>query len=140
MIDLHVLRIGNRLLPLRVLDPEKTPLMGYCVTAQFIGNMEGDVYAQMNNWEYAPLTIERAEACGFIHIMTDTRKGIPIYGVPIGKEVTKICWHADEEREDGGQGLFALYNYPNRVWIPDVHTLQNLFFSLTGKELTITRE
>lgn len=138
MIRLEELRPGNRLLPLGVPDPNLTPLMGYMVTPSFFGAMDLDVYAQMNNWEYAPLTIERAMACGFTHIMTDIRKQIPIYGVQIGKEVTKICWHADEEREDSGQGIFALYNYPNRVWIPCVHTLQNLFFALTGQELKIT--
>lgn len=135
MIKLNELRPGNRLLPLRVLDPENIPLMGYFITPGWFGAIENDVYAQKNNWEYAPLTIERALACGFTQTTGWDGQGNNYYGLKIGREETKIYWR--ESADDPNGGTFTLYNYHNRVWIPYVHTLQNLFFALTGQELQI---
>lgn len=128
MLTAKELRIGNLLSPLRVLDPENIPLMGYHICA---GHMSYSDERLNEDWEPIKLTIERLERCGFSLTKGFFKDG-PYYGHRHGTAEIILYYHSDYP-----EPVFSLYEYPVKVFIEYLHQLQNLFFALTGEELQI---
>lgn len=137
MIKASELRIGNRLKPLRVSELANTPLMGYAISASHITYSEEELN---NDWEAIPLTPDILGKCGFK----------PMQGGSDDDDLDYAAagWRAyySAPYMEGGKDHFLIWNNQPVGYLMDnyssaplkfLHQLQNLFFALTGEELTI---
>ena len=133
MIKSSELRIGNRLRPLRVIDPSNIPLMGYSICAAHIAY---SVQELNSDWEPIPLTTEILEKCGF----KDRTEGYRATGAVGGVWVAPSAFNGKDialyENWAGGK-LWSYYLGHYELPITSVHQLQNLYFALTGEELGV---
>ena len=119
MIDPKELRIGNRLSPRRVLDPENIPLTGYSICA---GHIAYSVERLNYDWEAILLNPEILERCGFESVDETTW---------VTRMNITLC------KGDDGYYLGNLNGQPYSKNQKYLHQLQNLYFSLSGTELEI---
>jgi hypothetical protein len=124
MIDPKELRIGNRLSPRRVLDPENIPLTGYSICA---GHIDYSVERLNYDWEPIKLNLEILENCGFKGI--DWEMDQYDCEIAIDRNNTLMYEHSEKEWLINGMYLSHRPKY--------LHELQNLFYCLSGKELEI---
>lgn len=128
MISAKELRIGNRLRPLRILDPENIPLLGYMICAGHIAYSEEDLN---NDWEPIPITPEILEKCGFKRGNDLTDRNV-FYATGIHSQIHSICV---------GDGGIMLHRSGTTMLlethIRSLHQLQNIFYCLCGEELTV---
>jgi hypothetical protein len=124
------LRIGNRLRPNHILDPENIPLLGYSICAGHIAYSE----EQLNyDWEPIPISAEILIACGFAvkaDAQNDDNKWHCRYYIKMG----------NDDELGFGLGCFEDW-FISGLQCPTnpqyLHQLQNLHFALTGSELEI---
>jgi hypothetical protein len=136
MIKANELRIGNRLWPLRVLDPENIPLMGYEISAGHIAYSEVELN---NDWGAIPLTTERLESMGFEMRLK--------YWEPFVGDAKGAWYHRGDlflvVLKSSGKVYRAIatngdeFGYVDGPEIVSLHQLQNLYFALNGEELTV---
>lgn len=130
MLKPSELRIGNRLRPRRLLDPENIPPLGYMICAAHIAYSEEELN---NDWEGISLTPEIMEKCGFEAMGDD------------GKDSDGWRCYYTARYNDSGKDYFCVWNDEPGYLMDNfssapllyVHQLQNLYFALTGEELTI---
>jgi len=130
MIKANELRIGNRLKPIRVLDPENIPLIGYAICAAHIAYSKEELNA---DWGPIPLTPQILEKFGFKKdkVTGDYWDMVDEYG--FSKQNFVIFHHEDGAFSIGSSlGEYSI-GKPFRY----LHQLQNSFFALTGEELEI---
>lgn len=126
MLTANELRLNNRIRPLGVLNPELTPYWGYGIAPPLFENMQH----QPERWEFwggIPLTAQSLELLGFQRHHGDwTKSGIRIgeyehgYGVVLKLSINE----------------WISFKAPPILYL---HQLQNLYFALTGEELTIPK-
>jgi hypothetical protein len=123
------LRIGNRLRPNHVVDPENIPLLGYSICAGHIAYSE----ERLNyDWEPILLKPEILEKVGFVNFPSgniDRWKKERFY--------LESNWFASP-----GKYKFNWENMDHTGSTPNtniqyLHQLQNLYFALCGLELEI---
>ncbi len=133
VVEISELRIGNYLLydgkivhvtMLSLdIDDEYNEIIGFCEFGNYSNEHSDWNRALAAKLDRIVLTVQTLEAVGF----SNPEKGYLIWS--LGK--TDIHMYDDS-------GKFRLDNYNgNRVEIEYLHQLQNIYHSLTGKELTI---
>lgn len=132
MIKTNELRVGNRLWPSRVIDPENIPLLGYKICAGHIAYSD----QQLNlDWEPIPLTEERLESMGI-----STMKDMPAK-LTIAQRSFNLYKNLMRDASGRYKGYSLCMKTENgstaHIFIYYVHQLQNIYFALTGEELTI---
>jgi len=128
MITPQELRIGNRLRPLRILDPENTPICGYSICA---GHLAYSIERLNYDWEGIIVSKDVLENCGF--------KNYPSGSLDrwrLNRFYLECSWYAKETF------IFRWENMDHTGAAPTtkikyLHQLQNLYFALTGTELVI---
>jgi len=131
------LRIGNlvKLLDRTVFTISSIEQKGFTVQ-----NKEETTWIEAEEFEPIPLTEEWLLKFGFEKIITDTEDA---YGIDYNLEVPDICYisYSDDFSCSIYGSEYASKNsigaIPNWNSIKYVHGLQNLYFALTGEELTI---
>jgi hypothetical protein len=131
------LRIGNlvKLLDGTVFTISSIEQKGFTVQ-----NKEETTWIEAEEFEPIPLTEEWLLKFGFEKIITDTEDA---YGIDYNLEVPDICYisYSDDFSCAIYGSEYASKNsigaVPNWNSIKYVHGLQNLYFALTGEELTI---
>lgn len=131
MIKPNELRIGNRLRPRRVIDPENTPIIGYAICAAHIAYSEEYLN---NDWEPIPLTPEILKKCGFVKHAS--------HSLILKVNEQLFLYHDQFEKLIRISFYETSFTYPIHLKEPGyhfqhLHQLQNLFHSITGKELEI---
>lgn len=109
MIQKNELRIGN-----------------WIYIGELIGQVNGDSFNTTIEFDPIPLTSEILEKCGF------SKKGT----IQLTRRII-LDWSFGSEfwLSDADNGDDTLFTFDN---ITSLHQLQNLYFSLTGKELSVT--
>jgi hypothetical protein len=128
-IDPKELRIGNRLSPRRVLDPENIPLAGYSICA---GHIAYSIERLNYDWGPIRLTPEILEKVGFVNFPSGN-----IDRWKKGRLYLESNWLGSP-----GEYKFKWENMDHTGSTPNtkiqyLHQLQNLFFALQGTELEI---
>lgn len=118
MINVKELRIGN----LIFLELGLPGLNVHTIKGQDIADIANGKVT-LTSLTPIPLTPEWLERCGFANE--------PIGSNSYIKEDVKIFNFNDD-------GIYKMWNY--KVEVKNVHQLQNLYFALTGEELTINNE
>jgi hypothetical protein len=90
-------------------------------------------YGMVSDLEPIPLTEEWLTDFGFIDEYKSYNKHWSIYGFTINQQ-------SDEDYYGNKIPQEQIFYYQYQYDIKFVHQLQNLYFALTGKELTINRE
>lgn len=145
MLKASDLRIGNRLRPRRLLDPENIPPLGYMICAAQIAYSEEELN---NDWEGVALTKDVIVKCGFEvkDLSFDSKSGqhhdvflclSPPFGLfhqnrlqlRFYDDRDALCWLVAEHgpTPTGTTVLTERIKY--------LHRIQNLYFALTGEEL-----